>query len=497
MMFQEVSKNTERFIEQMPKEQRKQYGQFFTSMETARFMASLFTIDSEKQLLYALDAGAGSGILSVALMEKCNAILHENQVLDLVCYENDPKVLPLLKENLDIAKRECRFQLKTTIIEDNYILSQRTAFDRDLFAQESLRQYDLIIGNPPYKKIGKDALEALAIPEVCYGAPNLYFLFAAMGIKNLKDDAEMVYIIPRSWTSGAYFEKFRKFLFSHACIEYIHLFESRNKVFDKESVLQETMIVKFKKNTRFPSCITISTSATNKDFSDLHKLDVPYQVVVSDNHYYVHLVTDEEEVKSLQSINHFKNTLVDLGLKMKTGLVVDFRSRELLRDSEDDSTIPLIYSMHIKDGRVRFPQGKEKEYIVKDRKGLMQENRNYLFVKRFTAKEERRRLQCGIYLKRYLSSFTYISSQNKVNFIDGLQGLSECVVYGLYVIFNSTLYDVYYRILNGSTQVNSTEINAMPVPDMSVIEAMGKQLIAAKNLSVEQCNNILNHYVNG
>ena len=84
-----------------------------------------------------------------------------------------------------------------------------------------------------------------------------------------------------------------------------------------------------------------------------------------------------------------------------------------------------------------------------------------------------------------------------MNFIDGLQGLSECVVYGLYVIFNSTLYDVYYRILNGSTQVNSTEINAMPVPDMSVIEAMGKQLIAAKNLSVEQCNNILNHYVNG
>lgn len=30
-------------------------------METARFMAQLFTIDSEKQVLYALDAGAGSG----------------------------------------------------------------------------------------------------------------------------------------------------------------------------------------------------------------------------------------------------------------------------------------------------------------------------------------------------------------------------------------------------------------------------------------------------
>lgn len=495
MMFREVSKNTERFIEQMPKEQRKEYGQFFTSMETARFMASLFKIDSAKPVLSALDAGAGSGILSVALIERCNAVLHEDQVLDLVCYENDPNVLPLLRENLDIAKRECRFLLRWTIIEENYILSQRDVLEQGIFAHKPLHQYDLIIGNPPYKKIGKDAMEALVMPEVCYGAPNLYFLFAAMGIMNLKNDAEMVYIIPRSWTSGAYFEKFRRFLFAHACIEYIHLFESRDKVFDKESVLQETMIVKFRKSTRNPSCVTISTSSTNKDFTELHKLAAPYHVVVSGCHRYVHLVTDEKELTSLMVVNHFKNTLMDLGLKMKTGLVVDFRSRELLRDSEDEGTIPLIYSQHIKNGRVRFPQGKVKEYIVKDRRGLMQENKNYLFVKRFTAKEEHRRLQCGIYLRRYLPSFPYISSQNKVNFIDGLQGLSECVVYGLYVIFNSTLYDIYYRILNGSTQVNATEVNAMPVPDMNVIEAMGRQLIAAKDLSVEQCNNILNRYV--
>lgn len=59
-----------------------------------------------------------------------------------------------------------------------------------------------------------------------------------------------------------------------------------------------------------------------------------------------------------------------------------------------------------------------------------------------------------------------------------MRDLSECVVYGLYVLFNSTLYDCYYRILNGSTQVNSTEVNSMPVPSMDVIEARGKELIA-------------------
>lgn len=78
-------------------------------------------------------------------------------------------------------------------------------------------------------------------------APNLYFLFWAMGIHNLKDGQELVYIVPRSWTSGAYFRRFREYLFDNCVITDIHLFERRDKVFDGESVLQETMIVKVKK----------------------------------------------------------------------------------------------------------------------------------------------------------------------------------------------------------------------------------------------------------
>ena len=64
-------------------------------------------------------------------------------------------------------------------------------------------------------------------------------------------------------------------------------------------------------------------------------------------------------------------------------------------------------------------------------------------------------------------------------------------MYGLYVIFNSTLYDEYYRILNGSTQVNSTEINAMPVPDLESIQEMGRKLMKSKDMSENNCNMIL------
>ena len=104
-----------------------------------------------------------------------------------------------------------------------------------------------MIGNPPYKKLRKDAPEAAVAEDVCYGAPNLYFIFAAMSLFNLKTNGELVYIIPRSWTSGAYFRKFRQKFLSQGALEHIHLFVSRDKVFDQEAVLQETTIIKVRK----------------------------------------------------------------------------------------------------------------------------------------------------------------------------------------------------------------------------------------------------------
>ena len=357
------------------------------------------------------------------------------------------------------------------------------------------KKYDLVIGNPPYMKLSKNAPEAQAMQDICYGAPNMYFIFASMGLFNLKDNCEMVYIIPRSWTSGAYFKRFREYFLTEGRLKHIHLFVSRDKVFDKESVLQETIILKIKRTQNTPDKVRITSSKSNKDFDNITELFVSYDLVVAGTDKYVYLVTNEEEVGVLKQLHQFNNTLPDIGLKMKTGLTVDFRNQEILRDEEEDGAIPLFYSQHIKGGRVQHPIQKEHEYVVTEQKGLMQDNKNYLFVKRFTAKEESRRLQCGIYLSKDYPQYSKISTQNKINFIDGLLGnLSECVVYGLYVLFNSTLYDEYYRILNGSTQVNSTEINSMPVPELNVIQEMGRKLMKSKDYSEDNCNLILEGY---
>ena len=83
------------------------------------------------------------------------------------------------------------------------------------------------------------------------------------------------------------------------------------------------------------------------------------------------------------------------------------------------------------------------------------------------------------------------SQENKINYIK-----CDCpeIAYGLFAILNSTLYDNYYRILNGSTQVNSTEINIMPIPSRSTIQQMGIELIG-QELTEQNCNKIIDKWI--
>lgn len=483
-MLNTIIQNTDNFIASVPKTERKKYGQFFTNYSTAEFMASLFCFDLSKSEIHILDAGAGTGILSAAVVDRLEQEGYNGKI-HLTCYENDEKVLPILCDNLNVL--HSTYNVEYTIIVENYITSQ--SFGIDLLSPKKAELYDYIIGNPPYLKIPKDAAEAKIMESVCYGAPNMYFLFWAMSINNLKDEHELVYIVPRSWTSGAYFKKFRQYLFKHCVITDIHLFDSRNKVFDKEPVLQETIIIKLKKTKIIPSYINITSSSTS-DFTDMATFHAPYQTVVSQNQF-VYLVTNESDARILNTVNRFKQTLSEMNMRMHTGLIVDFRTREVLRDKLEEGAYPLFYSQHIKSGQVVWPLGKEGEVIKTTKKNFLQENSDFLMIKRFTSKEEERRLQCGIYLKQNYSQFKFISTQNKINFI---KCDSPCITYGLYVLFNSSLYDSYYRILNGSTQVNSTEINQMPIPDRTVIECMGNELMH-KNLSVSNCNQILEKWI--
>ena len=121
-MLDRIIEKTSEYIDSMPKKERKKYGQFFTSVETARYMADLFVIP-EKEKISILDAGAGSGILTCALVERLDTIEGIKEI-DITCYETDLNVLPLLQENLAYIKNESEKAISVQIVRDNYITSQ-------------------------------------------------------------------------------------------------------------------------------------------------------------------------------------------------------------------------------------------------------------------------------------------------------------------------------------------------------------------------------------
>ena len=246
LLIDNVVNATLTYLEGMPKAKRKEIGQFFTSLETAQYMATMFEKPKKKELSL-LDPGAGSGILSAAVIDR---LQEEDTVerINLTCYETNEDILPILRSNLEFMKNNSTKPLEYKVIEENYITSQTADFNQGLDATVNPVKYDWVIGNPPYMKMPKEALEALAMPVVCYGAPNMYFLFAAMSLFNLDKQGEMVYIIPRSWTSGAYFKAFREYFLTEGTLSQVHLFVSRDKVFDTDSVLQETIILKVNKS---------------------------------------------------------------------------------------------------------------------------------------------------------------------------------------------------------------------------------------------------------
>lgn len=450
-MLIEINNNTAEYKKEHPKSKRKDKGQFFTSIPTARYMADMANIKREVSIL---DAGAGNGILSAALIERFCSLGCNN--ISLTVYECDKDIIPLLKRNVSLMRDYCR---------RHAVVFHSRIENCNFLTSNICDTYDVVISNPPYKKIPKSSEESVAMAKYVHGQPNLYGLFMCKAVDLLKDDGDFIFITPRSWTSGDYFEIVRRHLINNIGIDKLHLFDSRNDSFSSEEVLQETVIIHGVKRMQVEN-VTISVS-DNDAFENVSSFAVPYNVCIGVSaHQYVFIPANTAELENLIHISGFNHTLSELGYKFKTGPVVEFRSEEALRYENDDKSIPMVRSSHIKDGQFVFPdpQTDKPQWFVSDKKNMRLKNGTMVLLKRITAKEESKRLQACVYTPDHFDG-DYITIENHVNYLVKVNGedLTEDEAIVICRMINSDDSDAYFRSLNGSTQINATEINSLPI----------------------------------
>lgn len=456
------------------------FGQFLTPPATARLMASMFT--AETQCVSLLDAGAGVGSLTAALVSELCSRVRKPKTIHATAYEIDPVFTGYLADTLEQCQKVCEplgIEFVYELIERDFIDEGARALRQEMFVAP--QRFNCAILNPPYRKINSNSEARLMLRAIGVETSNIYAGFLAIVLKLLSPNGEIVAITPRSFCNGPYFKPFRKLFLDSLTIRRVHVFESRKIAFREDDVLQENIIFQGTMGACTDEPVTVSSSTGPED-EFLSVRDVPYHEFIrpEDREYFLHIVPDQLGASVAERMRTLPAKLTDVDLEVSTGRVVDFRAARFLRDHPSAQTVPLIYPCNFVRGFIEWPkEDAQKPQALAALPGVEEivvPKGIYVLVKRFSAKEENRRVVSAIYDPSRIDA-EHAGFENHTNFyhVAG-RGLPALLAQGLNAFLNSTLVDLHFRQFSGHTQVNATDLRNMNYPTRAQLEELGERI---------------------
>lgn len=408
-------------------------------------------------------------MLSAALVAR---VLDErpNLAVHLVAVECAEATRPYLMDTLEGCRDAGRGRITYEVVDADYIAAS-TGLTRD----DRLGDFDVVIQNPPYAKLASSSGSRAAVREAATDTPNLYAAFLALSVGALKVGGQLVAITPRSFCNGPYFGHFRSYLLDQMALDRVHVFESRSTVFADTGVLQENVVIA---GTRAGDRQQVLLSSSKGHEDDIFHRLVAYTDVVhpDDPHRFIRIAANTADTEIAERMLSLPNTLASLGITVSTGRVVDFRSPDCLSTQPGPDAVPLVYPGNLHDGLVAWPREIRKPQwfmpnTEKDLKLLVPEGW-YCVVKRFSAKEERRRVVAAVWSPEEAPGQVAFENHVNVFHVQG-GGLDRDTAFGLSAWLNSSLVDKFFRIFSGHTQVNATDLRTLRFPDLASLRQLG------------------------
>lgn len=455
---------------------KSKFEQYFSSASLSKFMASMMNYNNDE--IKILDAGAGIGSLFVACVDEIINQRLKPKKISITAYEIDKYLFTNLNNSIEQCKILCEkngIKFSGELIKKDLILDVVSNLEN-----KNKKQFTHIIMNPPYQKINTFSNVYKVLDKANLPSLNLYTAFISLSQKILKPRGEMVFISPRSFCNGSYFESFRKSFFKSMSLKRIHVFDSRSSSFKDDNVLQENIIINAVKSKKPIDDVLISSNSSPDDQENLILKHTKMTNIIypDEPQNIIHVVSDGMGTEISNKMRKLESTLDDLNIRISTGKVVDFRIKNSLKDKPNRHTVPLIHPFNLSDGIVEFPLLHKKKIYIENNKysnNLLIKNGNYVLVKRFSTKEEKKRIVASVWLRKKMN-FPIIGFENRVNYFYSKNNLAVNVAKGLSLFLNSSLVDLYFRQFNGNTQVNATDLRYIRYPTYEQLKTLGRTI---------------------
>ena len=436
--------------------EKREFAAYYTPRSLSEHMVTVADFKGGK----LGDKGAGAGVLSASAAAK--HILSNSKVPCFIsANEIQPAIQQFLKKTLNSVAQQAKALNKTFDYEINGDFLEMA----DTALSNECGDYDSLIINPPYFKIAaKSDINTLIFNKLGFRLPNIYSVFILLSLRILKKNGSLTALVPRSFFNGAYHKPFRNFIRQNFSIDSVTRYRSRSNLFKGDNVLQENVIIKFSKRKQAELISIFTCDEPNKPAE--HNMLLPASLLLDNEEGIFVLPADHEELSAFQRVRQLPFSLSDLGVSFSTGKLIAYKQKEFFTDEEGAMFVEAknidTSTSHYKRRNNPRSHGDAVTINTKTKMSLI-DAQNVILIKRISSNSDTKRMHCTV-LKESDCNTKKLAIANSLQYIYGPSIADENVALRLNEFLTSPDVENAIRAINGTTQINSGDVNMLRFP---------------------------------
>lgn len=384
----------------------------------------------------------------------------------VVGVEKDPVLAELARQFIRLALAKelttCRSDLRPIV---------KVGDALHLFVRGRLPRVDVLLCNPPYRKIRAAELGwyRQRFPDVISGQPNLYTMFMRVASDLVTAGGLVALLTPTSYFSGPTYQRIRARYARHCSILRVDLIHERDNLF--LDVEHDVAALFARARASRPALQVPDVFAWNEleGWTPLGSVALPRDGAPW------HLPRDTSTRAALADSKDANWSLERYGYKVRVGVYVWNRDKRRPRKArpkgrERDLAVPVVWATHVgQDGKFRFISRSHKEkrarYILLrrgDRRGVI--DRDCVVVQRTSSRAQSRRLVAAALPRGFAKKYGGFVGENHTIILEPISRRPLVPRNVLARLLNSNFIRDLYSTTTGTAAVTKAGLAALPLP---------------------------------